>query len=92
MTLIKLVAHDRDLYTPNGAIVDREQREWHKGADSLLMADYGMDCDTVCWPNPDLKVLRHALFDAREMGTIPADTKAVLLPDDTQVEIDGGAS
>ncbi len=54
----------------------------------LLLRRYSAgDCDTVRWPEPDLKILRGALKDAREMGII-ADVSSVLLPDGTQFDID----
>lgn len=53
----------------------------------LKMHDAG-DCDTIKWPDYDASDLRSALYDARETGCIPADTKDVLLPDGTVFEIE----
>ncbi len=55
--------------------------------DLILYRYSSGDCDTVNWPNPNIKLLRGALFDAREMGVI-ADIPSVLLPDGTQFDID----
>ncbi len=42
------------------------------------------DCDTINWPfqsKKDAENLECALFDYREMGIVPADTRAIMLPD-----------
>ena len=42
------------------------------------------DCDTINWPfksKKDAENLEMALFDYREMGYVPSDTRFVMLPD-----------
>jgi hypothetical protein len=42
------------------------------------------DCDSIPWPfqrKKDAENLESALFDAREMGDVPSDTRFVKLPD-----------
>ena len=69
---IQLVAIDGDLHYPIQLGV--KQR--------ILLCVYPEgDCDTIKWPNPDMKNLASALFDDRECGFI-GDVE-VLLPDGT---------
>lgn len=72
--MIQLICEGDCLYTPRSAIL-------------LKMHDAGY-CDTIKWPDYDASDLRSALYDARETGCIPADTKDVLLPDETVFEIE----
>lgn len=54
------------------------------------------DCDTIPWPMVSEfrtkerldEILRSALFDERECGTLPIDCQSVLLPDGSEFEID----
>ena len=42
------------------------------------------DCDSINWPfesKKDASNLESALFDEREMGNVPSDTRFVVLPD-----------
>ena len=68
------------LHTENGFLRLNEG-----GYDRILLVRYPEgDCDTINWPfkgQRDAKNLESALFDEREMGTVPSDTQAVLLPD-----------
>lgn len=67
-------------------------------ADTILVYMYPAgDADTIPWPfKKDAywtqskwnKALAGALFDAREMGDLPGNTKAVLLPDGKEFVID----
>ena len=67
--MIQLTVQDSDLYV----------------GDRLLLVRYEEgDCDTISWPfleKKDEENLEAALFDAREIGSVPADTQTVLLPD-----------
>ena len=41
------------------------------------------DCDSINWPfqsKKDASNLENALFDEREMGNVPSDTRFVVLP------------
>jgi len=71
--MIKLTVHENTLYHDNGT---RER---------LLLVRYDEgDCDTINWPfksKKDAENLEHALFDDREMGNVPSDTRFVTLPD-----------
>ena len=53
--------------------------------ESILLVRYPEgDCDSIPWPfhsKDDLEHLESALFDAREMGDVPSDTRFVKLPD-----------
>ena len=55
------------------------------GYDRIVLVRYPEgDCDTINWPfkgKRDAENLESALFDEREMGTIPSDTRFVKLPD-----------
>lgn len=46
----------------------------------LLYRYPGGDIDVISYPRPNLKHLRSALFDAREMGFIPSNVDSVILP------------
>lgn len=74
--LFRLRASGRQLYTESGQIV-------------LCVYPEG-DCDSIPWPMPKKahKNLTSALFDMRETGELPADTRSVLLPDGTLFHID----
>jgi hypothetical protein len=49
------------------------------------------DCDQIAWPLSDRgrKNLRHALYDERETGGLPADAHSVELPNGVIFSIDG---
>jgi len=68
--MIKLIAHDGSL---------------RLNLESILLVRYPEgDCDSIPWPfqrKKDAENLESALFDEREMGGVPSDTQAVLLPD-----------
>jgi hypothetical protein len=53
--------------------------------DRILLVRYPEgDCDTINWPfksKKDAENLESALFDEREMGNVPSDTRFVMLPD-----------
>jgi len=63
----KLIVKDGELYLPGGCT-------------ELLLCVYPEgDCDAIKWPQYNEDNLRSALFDARETGEIPLDSR-VLLP------------
>jgi hypothetical protein len=68
--MIKLIANDGSLYL---------------APEKILLVRYPEgDCDSINWPfqsKKDVENLESALFDAREMGDVPSDTRAVTLPD-----------
>lgn len=83
---IQLIERDGRLYSKREDIVDMDLIIFISG-DNLLMVHYEAgDCDTIKWPDPDVEHLREALFDCRETGCIPIDTKSALLPDSTEIE------
>ncbi len=54
-----------------------------------LIYDYlNGDVDSILWPEFDREHLSGALYDQREMGNIPIDTKSVILPDGKVFNID----
>ena len=65
LTPIKLTNDDGCLALNGSALI-----YWHKGG----------DIDVISYPRPNLKHLRAALFDAREMGHIPSSVDSVTLP------------
>ena len=62
---ITLTNDDGDLAYNGGVLL-----YWHKSG----------DVDVVSYPRPNLKHLRAALYDAREMGFIPRDVGVAKLP------------
>ena len=67
--MIQLIAHDGSL---------------RLNLESILLVRYPEgDCDSINWPfkGKDAENLESALFDAREMGDVPSDTRFVVLPD-----------
>lgn len=82
--MIQLKVKGESLYWPQ---VDED------GHDMILLHIYPAgDCDRIDWPNPNLKHLSGCLFDGREMGYIPANDSAVLLPDGSVFEIESHLS
>jgi hypothetical protein len=72
----QLIAKDGHLHTPTG---------------NLLIYRYAAgDVDLINWPLPDedRRMLASTLFDEREMGGIPGNANAVLLPDGSLFEHD----
>lgn len=85
---LQLIASHGSLEVAFEDIHHLEHREHFDGDDALLILRYPAgDCDTVRWPNPNIQLLRGALYDARETGLI-ADVKSVLLPDGSEFFID----
>jgi hypothetical protein len=90
-----LIALDGKLYTPPCS-------SNHGNLANLLLCVYPAgDCDTIPFPPPAsghgaeywtaerwTSALACALFDAREMGNLPADCRAVNLPNGSVFEID----
>lgn len=68
-TEITLVVKDGTLYFPKTVVSGLG----YKGPILLHRYPDG-DCDTVSWPNPNLKHLRSELFDAVETGDISEKT------------------
>ncbi len=88
VTVVKLTVEAGMLHTPNSAIVDKLQKEWAEGKDSLLCErDETGDPFTAKWPRPNEKNLRTLLYGAREMGLIPHVTE-VELPNGRMFQID----
>ncbi len=93
MNKIKLIAIDGRLYTPFDVASD-ELKKYYGDDDimreglTLASRDETGDFITARWPNYNPKNLAITLYDARETGQIPADTKSVLLPDGSEFEID----
>ena len=100
MKKVQLIDINGTLYTPFDAITDKLQRDWHthdgKQEHPILIAEVGGgDHDTIPWPMKSqfrtkkelTQNLASALYDAREMGTIPS-VSSVLLPDGTEFAID----
>ena len=57
------------------------------GKDQILIRRYNAgDCDTISWPDPDLKNLASALYDAFEKGQIK--TRLLFLPNGDTFNID----
>jgi hypothetical protein len=57
--------------------------------DEILIVRYPEgDCDTIPWPCPIAWKLAGALYDAREMGELPANDYEVELPDGQIFNID----
>lgn len=87
----KLTAHNGDLYIPyDPTNKDSDPYDKAKGSPLLIIYPAG-DCDRISWPLGDPKwagCLAHALYDAREMGLIPGDSKEVELPDGSLFRID----
>jgi hypothetical protein len=90
MYRLTLIARDGDLYTPESAIVCEDLRKHYKGDEVCIMLHrYSAgDVDTIAWPAPNEEQLRSCLYDLRETGMIPADTKSVELPDGSVFEIE----
>ena len=100
MDPVKLIDIDGSLHTPFSAIVDDAQRDYFASIrsfdpdeplDLLCLVRYESgDYDTIPWPmtKPEhRRMLARALYDDREMGTIP-DVPEVTLPDGTTFVID----
>lgn len=88
MTPIQLIAVHGHLAVAFRDIQDLLLRTQYDGADAPLVFVYPAgDADPVAWPEPNLRVLRGALYDARETGLIAA-TERVRLPDGTEFYID----
>jgi hypothetical protein len=90
---IKLIAMDGRLHTPFDVASDELKNYWGDddiAREGLILAamDDTEDRITARWPNYNPKNLAITLYDARETGQIPSDTKSVLLPDGTEFEID----
>jgi hypothetical protein len=64
-----------------------EHGDLYVGEHPLLYVYPAGDCDVADWPLTMPRVLCGALYDAREMGLIPIDTVAAILPDGTRFEI-----
>lgn len=75
MKTLKLEAYNGELVLPGGEM--------------LMAINPAGDVSVPQWPDPDPQTLRNALYDAREMGAIPASLFAVTLPDGSDFEIDG---
>ena len=85
---IELVAKNGYLYVDWDAVHGQEHQKHLDGDDCCLMFHYPAgDVDMVRWPEPNIKLLRGALQDARETGLI-ADTPLVRLPDGVEFFID----
>lgn len=76
---------------------DTFARQWFQGRDAMLHARWPSgEVDTIPWPLilPDrywstakwCEALIRALCDARELGELPAQCEAVLLPDGQEVK------
>jgi hypothetical protein len=86
MKKIQLISAGKSLCTSNEDIVDDLQKAWFSGTNPLLIKRYDAgDCDTIDADSPDMDNLKSALFDAREMGVIPAVSIAVL-PNGEEIE------
>lgn len=83
---VKLIDRDGSLYTSTKDIVDDICRK-HYGGDefAILLCFFDQDVNSIAWPNPDLRELRSALYDARETGMIPF-VQSVELPDGSELE------
>lgn len=86
--MIQLICEGSCLYTPRSAIAEPGLLEIYSGNPILMRLYDEGDCDTIKWPDYSAESLRAALYDDRETGTIPADTKSVLLPDGKEFAID----
>jgi hypothetical protein len=88
--MIRVLEEHGCLHTHAGDIVDNIYQQFYR-EDRLCILVYRYpegDCDTISWPNPNEDHLRSCLFDARETGMIPGDTRKVLLPDGSEFSID----
>ena len=94
MSRLNLIAYDGDLYTPESAIVCEELRKHYNGdVRCILLHRYSDgDVDTIAWPSPNEEQLRSCLYDLRETGMIPSDTKSAELPDGSIFEIEKPAA
>ena len=79
LRIIQLIAKDKTLYYPE-TVVDALGKP---SPIVLCIYDAG-DCDTICWPHPNLENLKRALFDDRECGVFD-DIDVILLPDNTEI-------
>lgn len=87
-SVIQLVAENGSLCAAWGDIHGQSHQKHFDGDNAVLICRYSAgDCDSVNWPNPNIAVLRGALYDARETGLI-ADVRSVLLPDGEEFFID----
>jgi hypothetical protein len=85
---IQLVNKNGYLYVAWGDVHGQEHQKHLDGDDSCLMFQYPAgDVDMVRWSDLNIKLLRGALYDARETGLI-ADTLSVRLPDGAEFFID----
>ena len=85
---VQLRVSDGCLVVPWRAIHTKDMQEHFNGEDAMLLCRYPAgDCDSTSWPNPNIEVLRGALFDARETGLI-RDVASVLLPNGEEFFID----
>lgn len=77
---IQLVVKDGTLYYPDSVI------DWSGEPGPIVLCVYPEgDCDTIQWPNPNLKNLAAALFDDREMGQFE-DGEEIQLPNGDKVD------
>ena len=86
--MIQLICEGNCLYTPRSAMTDPLLLAHYSNNPILLHIHDAGDCDTIKWPDYSAESLRAALYDARETGCLPADTKSVQLPDGTEFFID----
>jgi len=88
---VTLQIEDGILCLPLSGITDALMRDFFKDEETvLLICQYPAgDHDLAHWPfcEDGERILRSALYDAREQGLMP-DAKTVVLPDGTEFVID----
>ena len=69
-----------------------DYKKWFDLEDNyiLAMANEHGDAETASWPELNPEKLSSLLYCAREVGMISAGTKAAILPDGSEFEIDTG--
>lgn len=86
--MIQLKDIDGSLYVAWADIYSQTNKKCYDGDDAWLCYTYPSgDIDGVKWPNPNIKRLRGALYDAREAGLIPNEP-TVRLPDGAEFSMD----
>ena len=86
MNTLTLVDKEGDLYFPDTVVPYPDMPiDNHNAPGPIVLCVYKEgDCDTIEWPNVNIKNLARALYDAREMGYFDDDT-VILLPNGGRV-------
>ena len=84
---IKLIAQNGYLYINWDDILSNSSDKTAQGNQRLALRYFTGGCDEVCWPKPNIEVLRGALFYARKTGWL-RHVDSVLLPNGEEFFID----